>query len=649
MPVGYGEKYRLIFDDVHTVSPAEWQVEFWFKDYDGSEGRTDLIGSGNPLVITRGENGQDRMVPIVGSKAEIEIIVTDDKFDKEQFFSVQQFQIKVDIRRNGIIWWSGYVKPDYCEFPYQPAPYPFKIIATDGIALLKNNLVDLTYIKEDNQLVSILNLIMERGLFETNTGYDNLRVISSLHRVGKEATFENLSTRYELWVDDKGAYMNIYDILTQIATSFTGRFFADNGAFWFQRIADLVNPDPTVWQYFTYNSPPTKTTTIDNFFKILKGDISSAEMIYLNNDSYITIMAPYKQSLIDLNYKFRTWLQNGDWHDWDGTNFAHWHKNITTLDIDQHGEGTEDDPYKMFFGKWETDTGILWQSVPGIPNRSSLRLETKIDFYKTERTAFRLYITKTAQGSEDPSDDALKLFAYRNGSWIVLAQEGTQGPKPGDDDNNFINRSGENGSVNVNFEIPPFNAVADFDYDHGNTFSFLLYILDPDGSFSEDVPYNGMEVEEIKLSVIVDGYTGETYTNRTGKNYSKYNEIENFTLIDDISTAVANKLYYPGESEDQLWTSDEIPFAIDNFQAMALFSTMNIYDSPFELMTGTYYSNKLHFFNTIQRAFGEYKLFMQLYDEYHVKHCEHRMTLAEIKKNIGIDPGTTSIRKFKIK
>jgi len=647
--MAYGLKYTLTFDDIHPLHPAIWEVKFYFQDFVGDS--IELIGSGTPLVITRGEDGQDKMTPIVGSKAEIEIIITDDNFDKEQFFVIQQFQIKVEVLKDGEIWWSGFVKPDYCEFPYTPTPYPFKIVATDGIALLKNNLVDLSDIKNDTGYVSILNILMEKGLFLTNHGLDSLRVISSLHRVGKTQTFENLSTRFELWVDDKGEFMNIYDILVQIATSFTGRLFFDNGYIWFQRIADLTNPNPTIWQYYDSSVTPDKITLTEPFIKILKGDISSAEMIYQNNDAFVTIMSPYKQSLIDLNYKFRTWLQNGDWHDWDGTNFAHWNKNVSSINIDRHGDGTKEDPYKLFFGKWSSDTGILWQSVPGISNASRLKIETKIHFYKTERTAFRLYITKTAQGSEDPSDDALKLFAFRNGQWVVLAEEGTQGPKPGRDDNNFINRRtgvGSTNTVDVSFDMGYFNATADWDYDHGDTFSFLIYIIDPDGSVSEDALYNGMEVEEIKLSVITNGYIGETYTNRTGKNFSKYNEIEDFVIVSGVDSNVANGLHYEGESQDQVWTSDDVPVAVNDFQAMSLYSTMNVNSFPFELMTGTYFSNKVHFFNTIQRAFGDYKLFMQLYDEYDVKHCEHKMTLAEIREVKGIQSGTSSVRKFKI-
>lgn len=643
--MAYGLKYTLNFDDIHKTEPAKWLVEFYFQDYTGDS--TELIGSDDPLVITRGEQGQDKMVPIAGSKAEIEIIITDDSFDKTQFFVIEQFQIKVQITKkdyqdNEIYWWGGYVKPDYCEFPYTPTPYPFKIIATDGIALLKNNLIDLTDIKRGSGYVSVLNTLMERGLFQTQHGLNKLRVISSLHRTTKTQTFDNLSTRFELWVDDQGAFMNIYDILVQLATSFTGRLFFDSEYIWFQRIADLPNQTPTILEYSAYDQAPTDVILDDPFVKILKGEISSSEMIYKNNDAYITIMSPYKQSQIDVDYKFRTYIQNGDWHDWDGTDFDHWTRNSEAT-IDRHGDGTPENPYCLYMQKYSSGEGILWQAVTDIYQGYKFKFETTIKFYKTNIMSFRFFICKPAAPGEDQSDDSLKRLVFvDSGNW-VNAQDNL-----GNLGNYHVNRNTNvENKTTISIDMRKFS-LNQIEFQPDDPVVLLIYIIDPDGSVSESTPYNGMEVEEIKLSVMKNDYTGETYTNRTGKNYSKYNQVDDFTVLSAVDPSIANGLHYEGESINQYWTSDDVPYAIDSMQGLSLYSIMNINSFPYEIMEGSFYSNKVRFFNVIQRAFGEFKLFMQLYDEYHVKHCDHKMTLAEIREVKGIAAGTSSIRKFKI-
>lgn len=645
--MAFGLKYTLNFDDIHKTEPAKWTVNFYFDGYLGDS--TELIGSGTPLIITKGERGQDKMAPIAGSKAEIEIIITDDTFDKTQFFIIQQFQIKVTITKtdfegNGSFWWGGYVKPSYCEYPYAVAPYPFKIIATDGIALLKNNLVDLTEIKRGTGYVSILNLLMEKGVFETKHGLNNLRVISSLHRTGKTQTFDNISTRFELWVDDKGSYMNIYDILVQIATSFTGRIFFDAEYIWFQRIADLINPNPIVLQYFDSSEAPTEITLESNFFKILKGEISSSEMIYQNNDAFITIMSPYKQSLIDVDYKFRTWLQNGDWNYWNGSDFDNWQRFIvdgsgSDFHIERHGDGTEDLPYTAFLPKYSPSTAYISQYIDDVPNNAIIDLQFDAKFLNTSKFAFQIHLYNKDSGG------VYHHMAYWDaaGFWALPFSGGTS--PGGNDAHNMVSRNSDDQNISVSFQTKNM----EFHFSDTPINSIQLLIIDPDGTYDDGEEETGVEISEIKLSLITNNYNGETYTNRTGKDYSKYNEIENYAILSDVGVNVANGLHYEGESLSQYWTSTDVPYAINNIQALSLYSTMNINSFPFEIMEGTFYSNKVRFLNTIQRAFGEFKLFMQLYDEYDVKHCEHKMTLAEIREVNGIQEGTTSNRKFKIK
>lgn len=647
--MAYGLKYKMTFDDIHRIDPAVWEIRFYFQDYSGDT--TELIGSDRPLVITRGEDGQDRMVPIAGSKAEIEIAITDDSFNPKEFFVVEQFEIKIAILKGGSLWWSGFVKPDYCEFPYTPAPYVFKVIATDGIALLKNTLVDLTEIKRSTAgIVPVLELLMEKGLFLTQHGNDIFRIISTLHTAEKEHMFDGVSTRWELWLDEQDdTFMNVYSVLEAIAVSFGGRLFFEGGYAWFQRIADLSIENPDIWQYTSSDAQPTKLPQTEPFFRILKGDISSAEMIYEDNDSYITIMSAYKQSLIDLDYKFKTWLQNGDWHDYDPNSpnggFAHW-DGWDSL-ISRAGTGTIDDPYRMSMEQSDT-TRHIQQEIMGIPHSFVGKVEMEISFF--DKAIATDLVFQLGKVMPDSHIDYFAVYDAPKNQWYPNNTGNLN-------DKQFwyhVKASKLNSKTKVSVDLPraslPMYVALGtsiqelpIDYDINDTIVFKISIHNP-------YPGPGhMEVGEVKVKISANGYSGETYTVRANKNWSKYNEAEKFTLIDDSTVDIANQLYYDGVVKDVFWTAHQFQgLAIDNLQAATLYSIMQTTSFPFETMTGTYYSNIVKFHNTIQRAYGDNKIFMQLYDEYDVKACTHRMTLAEIR-DIPFSVGLYEYSKRKFK
>jgi hypothetical protein len=644
----YHVRYRLEFDDIHNVTPAKWKVDISVRDDIGSvSGLYELTGSDTPLIITRGTQSNDKFEPILGSEVQIGVTLTDDLPDDakpyftrppepKDFFTIDETQLKVEIYKDSVLKWVGFCKPDYCEYTYSPTPYYFTIVATDRISLLKSQLVDLDTAKSGDGYMSILSLLKANGLYKTGLS-ESLKVISSLQYNGSGAMLEDKKIRYELLVDDSGNPMNVYDSLVQIANSLGCRIFFEDNTFWFQRIEDLMTEVPTVLTYGTTETPTSSTLHIR---KIVKGEISSAEAIYSDIPS-IQIGAAYKQTQIDLDYKFRGWLQNFNWLTWDGSNFAHWTKN-THATIDRHGSGTDEDPYTLYFAKNSSDTGILWQVIDGIPQGALFSMSAKIKFLKTQRCAFRLYICKTATGSQDPSDDSLKEIVWLNGNWgDAQSNLGSAGNIP-------VTRN-EHNDLDFSLDINNTWSLRDdngFPYDPDVTFSLLIYILDPDGSFSESGSYTGMEVGEIILSVKSNNINGEIDTVRLTKDYSTLNSIDNNALIDS-SVYVANSVYTDTSVTNTKWKTDYIQTAM-KLQSVNLYSRLNVYQLPYKIMSGTFFSNIISFENVIQQAFGDYSLFIQMYDEYDVKKCSHKMQLAEINHGVlNTSNIESSVTKYK--
>lgn len=626
--MAYKLRYKLEFDDIHVATPASWRVEILRRDDDGVDGVYQLTGSDSPLMITKGDQSDDKFQSILGTEVKIGITINDDipsgaapffirPVEPTDFFTVDETELRVDIYKDDVLKGVYFCKPDYCEYSYTAKPYYFTIIATDRIKLLDSTLVDIAAAKDGDGYISILDLLTSNGLYNTLT-CEEIKVINSVRYKTETSTLVNKKVRYELLVDDNGNAITVFESIKRIAESFGCRIFYEDGSFWMQRIEDLATETCKV---FTYTDSETPTISNLAIRKIIKGEISSSDAIYVNNNINIRIGPGHKQEMQDVDYRFRGWLQNFNWSEWDGSNFDHWVKNSHAT-IARHGAGTLEDPYTLFFQKNSGDTGVLWQVIDGVPLGALISLQTKIKFLKTQRTAFRFYICDTATGAQDPSDDSLKRLVYLQDHW------GNAGDNLGSPGNIFFERN-DNGDASVNIDLPRWlledNGVP---YDPDHTFSLLIYILDPDGNFTENSPYTGMEVSEIILNLRSNNYTGEINTIRLNKNYSFLNEVEKAVFIDG-NVYIANTIYNDTTPTESTWQSDYLPLAT-RFQSLNLYSRINVYSKPYKILTGAFYSNIISFKNVLQQAYGEYSLFIQMYDEYDVRKCLHNMRLAEI-------------------
>jgi hypothetical protein len=197
--------------------------------------------------------------------------------------------------------------------------------------------------------------------------------------------------------------------------------------------------------------------------------------------------------------------------------------------------------------------------------------------------------------------------------------------------------------------------------------------IDPDGSTSDGASQNGVEIFTVELGSNPFGYTGETVTQRNALNFSILNDDNDAIIIDGFS-AFANSMYYgnqgaynsdwgywsdtflndttltafvnnyPGLSPTQkFFLKESLQFEL--YQQKNLLEILNQNRTPYQQLTTTAFSNTLEFENVIQQAFGKYRLFVQMYDEYDVRACTHDLTLLEL-----LDPTDwTSTPAFKYK
>jgi len=609
----------MTFTDLNKDDPSVWTIDFKF---DGVYDTPILLTPGQtPLIITKGEDTDDKMYSILGSEATITAVITQESEEaiKADFYTTENFSIQCLITqsKNGSdVWsWYGFCKADFGAYNLSPRPYEFSISATDGIGLLSTINADLLDVsRSDTGYVEIIHLLMDLGLFKaTNNELGVLRVVSSLHRSGKTATFDSVSLFYTLFVDDDGSFKDVNTVLKQIGASFGGRVFLDDIYYYFQRIADLSTDG--LDSCLQYTDPDTAPNSISlGFVQTLGGKEDNADMLYVQDWAQVTISSAYKKISSDLDYLFINLLKNWDWSKMTSGQFDDWTASNWSL-ISRGGTGTQDDPYYCKFDA-ASGTEYLYQFVEFNFNQS-VTISCKIDMSLCDRAAWQLHAFYDTQNWSSGRE------AYKNGTW----SDADSLTPPGDSAwNNMISKpSGNNGVLDFSVTVPGPPAV-----ESGGTFvgwynNILLMFIDPDGGTTPS-----MKIYDVHFSFVPNGYTGEVMNASTSKKWSEEKDVDDLTLVDG-NLYIANSLYYDGDDQSSnQWSADDFTGNIGSFKYGSMLSIMGQNSTPYEIMKGTFFSNSLTFRHVIKRLLDS-KLFIQMYDQYDVKNCLHSMTLAEIK------------------
>lgn len=131
--MAYSTKYRIPFKELHV--DILWEVYIKERDYTGSS--TDLIGTAAPLITEyRPENDNDYdwirpSICTIGMNS-----LTDHQFI--EFFTSDQKKYKIEVYRDSVFLWCGWIVPDAYKEPYMSPSYEVFITATDGLLSLKD-------------------------------------------------------------------------------------------------------------------------------------------------------------------------------------------------------------------------------------------------------------------------------------------------------------------------------------------------------------------------------------------------------------------------------------------------------------------------------------------------------------------------------
>ncbi|SFC07404.1 hypothetical protein SAMN05421747_10414 [Parapedobacter composti] len=113
-----------------------WRADIDMPGYSGDT--IQLTGVGRTAMVAEWNGDVDEpYTPIISSKVTLQFY-NEGNVDIVELQNLQDMEARVHVYRDNVLWWTGYVVPDGIQRNFRATPYPVQLVATDGLALLKD-------------------------------------------------------------------------------------------------------------------------------------------------------------------------------------------------------------------------------------------------------------------------------------------------------------------------------------------------------------------------------------------------------------------------------------------------------------------------------------------------------------------------------
>lgn len=469
--MAYAVKYILQFT---SDRGNEVRIEVLKKDYQGEVIYKSLGGSPS-LSIEQGDGAIKGSSLVFAMQADIE-------GELQELYTTDNKQFKVNMYRNEVLSWQGYILPELYSEEYVDAPYDVSVTATDQLATLKA----ITYQREDVNVS--LSIIIEDILLFTQisvpvTYHQNL----SAHRKGG----------VPMLVDShisQAAYNghSCYDVLNNILLSCNCCIMQINGE-WL--ITSLTN---STTNYYT--AGVTQVREHKALGQLGVGEVCPAGTLTMVNNPAL------KGARVEYAHMLRhSFLVNADCVDREGWNYTPDSRNP----IDIPGE-------REAFGK--IFKAYCWELHPvNIRENNSLQLWQEVSLEKDERNYYDLSV-KTLFGTNAKLLLMAVTYLGSDGVERRLTSEGWIETWDKSDVNYYIQITGTNKNAGL-------DAIADIEQYEMSTVQFALPPVDgtmrvgfinSTTDYAEPLASAPIYVSQVYLTV--SGVTGQECTTEVEPN-----------------------------------------------------------------------------------------------------------------------------------
>jgi hypothetical protein len=264
----------------------EWYImdwtdttEIYIKERDYTGAVTELTAGEEPLKLSLKGTEDDIFFPIKQTSAEIQVMATSD-FQFIELFTSDSKKYQVQILKDGVSWWVGYLIADQYEEPYQQPSYTVTLYATDGLGWLQN----MPYLDAEAQITGKKSLLsLCNGIFgEILETYLDIYEGVNIYEDNISSTSADSITD-QIYYDSGGVYFTMpdityYDVLCNYLRCYNAYLVQAGGAWHIIRVPE--NRASYTRRRFVWGSPnyayssnasfdPVVTTTSKSVLKSL--------------------------------------------------------------------------------------------------------------------------------------------------------------------------------------------------------------------------------------------------------------------------------------------------------------------------------------------------------------------------------------------
>lgn len=412
----YNTQYSTSFDDTYLNT---WRIDLALKDGPMVANPVSINYTGEPVILERKNDTESKFQYIIQTQCTLNYLYTGDvdQPHPELFINIDNDTWMVSIYKGNTLEWRGFINPDTNTYSWIPAPFPFKIIASDfsfmeGTTIYLDNDISFLY-----DFVTIGDFI-NRTLFHS-IGYSdpvlNIMYSPKPDIIGSSNITNALYIHTDAFYDfDKGP-MFVKDALNRFLSSIGARMSQSRGVYWLQMIDNIGDVLAQIIQITPTDLTGVIIPNASPF--ITMGNTVGDAVVYSSLSQELMVLKSLKQKTFHYNLKAINQLSNFDWRDFTPPNILAGWDVSPTENIDRVGMGSIDNPYRLRI--FDRSPGEIIPFVSqNITAISGQRLQVQLKFVGNFAKDIGIGVQIGPSGSD-------QIVLSTSGEWVPRLSPGT--------------------------------------------------------------------------------------------------------------------------------------------------------------------------------------------------------------------------------
>lgn len=414
-------------------SGVTWQIDL-LRQLDAAPDAVGTLSFPSEEPLTIEWDDVERWEVIQGSSATLKIISPGDRTYAD-LYAIAVGEIRMDVYRNGLLFWSGTLDTEFYEEPYEAASRYEVTLTFSDLGVLERMKYDLAGLRTLHELLSYAATRAGLG----HLPIDDTTYISLLHTDGTAATPGTFSIASDNFYDEDGEPSTLKEVVDGILQPLSLRIVQREGRLWVYDLYQLQASAGRREVYWTADSQTMGVAPVANNVVLTFSPYAKEKPL----ENVLAYLEPYDPSSTDYNltgdtnssYSYYPACDNNNKtidgkQDYNNISFRIWTGSGKGLSYSHYGY------FKIepIFGGSEAE-GVFWAFRAGtVYNNNEGRIKGAGSFYPVHTPALRTHRFFLPKLSEDDAKRCLLRLT------LPMLADGRYNPFTSDADGNKEDR-----------------------------------------------------------------------------------------------------------------------------------------------------------------------------------------------------------------